>query len=445
MCRLIIKYFPRYFFVIFGICVSIAFLLRVSTGMWVLTSDGLSYYAHLRSAIIDCDLNYANEFRDYNPYHHSVPDFSKTTETNHVPNKYPIGPALLWSPFVLLAHLLTLFFNSLGFNLQPDGYSLLYQVAVGIASIFYGIIGLFFIYKTCLRYFESKIVRISIFVYTLSSSLIAYLAFEPSLSHAVSLFAVSLLIWLCVRNFGSKNNYDYLFLGIVSGLMLLMRFQNGLFMLLPFIELITVTFKSGFSLKRVYDGLIKGFIYLSGLFLIMIPQFIVWKIIYGKFFLYTYSGEEFYFLSPKFIYVLFNASTGLLSFTPIIALSLIGFVFFIKNNVRIGTILLSIFILQVYVVSSWWSPEYGVSFGGRAFIECSPIFILGLSSLLKTRRTVAFLLYAIFGVLILWNFGLLLQFYLYQQALTPGELTFGKMLQNHIDVLKYISKKFFYR
>lgn len=443
--KVIINNFFRYFFVIFGICISIAFMLRVSTGILVVVSDGLSYYAHLRSALIDGDLDYANEYRDYNPYKHEVPDFTKTTQTNHVPNKYPIGPALLWSPFVLVAHVLTLFFNSLGFNLQPDGYSLLYQIAVGFASIFYGIIGLFFIYKTSLLYSESKTIQISILVYTLSSSLIAYLVFEPSMSHAVSLFAVSLFLWLCIRNVGNKNNYHYFFLGMASGLMLMMRYQNGLFMLFPFIELLIEIFESGFSFKRIYYSFIKGSIFISGIFLVMIPQFIVWNILYGKFFLNTYSSEKFYFLSPKFLDVLFNLKFGLLSYTPIILLCLIGFIFFIKNNKKIGIILLSIFILQLYFISSWWSRELGASFGGRGFIECSPIFIFGLSSLITAMRKLKLLLYSLFAMLILWNFGLLIQFYLYQQALTPGELTFGKVLQNQVDVLKYILNKFFHR
>ena len=44
---------------------------------YVIGSDGLSYYAHVRSFFIDRDLNYENEFKEYNPnncsYSHGWP------------------------------------------------------------------------------------------------------------------------------------------------------------------------------------------------------------------------------------------------------------------------------------------------------------------------------------------------------------------------------------
>ncbi len=89
-----------------NLCVRLSFLglflfilallmIKLSLIGWSLGSDGLSYYAHLRSAAIDLDLNYANEFRDFNPLNHAVPNADVKTATGRVANKYPIGPALL--------------------------------------------------------------------------------------------------------------------------------------------------------------------------------------------------------------------------------------------------------------------------------------------------------------------------------------------------------------
>ena len=68
------------------------------------------------------------------------------------------------------------------------------------------------------------------------------------------------------------------------------------------------------------------------------------------------------------------------------------------------------FVVQVLVVGSyatWWG---GASFGARRFLNCTPLFALGLAALFawlpaRRRRLAA----AVVAVLILWNFGLALQ------------------------------------
>jgi len=67
-----------------GIFITVVFTLNsLMRPDWVIGSDGLVYYAHLRSLMIDGDLQYENEFRDFNPYKHSVPDINLRTETGH--------------------------------------------------------------------------------------------------------------------------------------------------------------------------------------------------------------------------------------------------------------------------------------------------------------------------------------------------------------------------
>ena len=96
-------------FIVLAIFIISIFSVKVMVGGWGIGSDGLGYYAHLRSTMIDGDLHYENEFRDFNRFNHSVLNPNLRTETNHVPNKYPIGSAILWFPFFLFAHLLTYF------------------------------------------------------------------------------------------------------------------------------------------------------------------------------------------------------------------------------------------------------------------------------------------------------------------------------------------------
>lgn len=62
--------------------------------------DPSFYYAHMRSPIIDGDLNFYNDTQTPGV---EIPP----TATGLQPSIHPIGPAILWSPFFLVAHLIT--------------------------------------------------------------------------------------------------------------------------------------------------------------------------------------------------------------------------------------------------------------------------------------------------------------------------------------------------
>ena len=77
--------------------------------------DPSFYYAQLRSPIIDHDLDLRGETNTRG-------FVIGSTVTGLQGSAYPLGPGLLWSPFFLVAHLLTrLFIPALA-----DGYSFLY-------------------------------------------------------------------------------------------------------------------------------------------------------------------------------------------------------------------------------------------------------------------------------------------------------------------------------
>ena len=74
-------------------------------------SDGIFYYTPLHSLVVDGDLDFANEYRVLG----APAGYFQRTETGRLPNNFSIGPALLWLPWFVLAHLL----GALG-PLPPD-------------------------------------------------------------------------------------------------------------------------------------------------------------------------------------------------------------------------------------------------------------------------------------------------------------------------------------
>jgi hypothetical protein len=217
------------------------------------------------------------------------------------------------------------------------------------------------------------------------------------------MFSVALFAYLCLRDYGVKKMQSYIYLGLSAGLMIMVRYQNGMFMILPLFELIAVSFGRDRSCKDILISLRKGILFILVLALALIPQFIVWKVLYGKFFFYTYTGEGFNFLAPKLIETLFSSRHGLISWTPIILLSLGGYLLYFRESRSIYWALLTCFLLQWYINSSWHCWWFGNSFGGRAFINCTFIFTIGLSALIRRFYRKKIYLSVVFAALIMWN------------------------------------------
>ena len=77
---------------------------------WI-RGDGVGYYAYARAPLIEHDLDFthdyqsANEsFREARCDENGQPKKEFRTRTGHLDNHFTVGPAMLWSPFLLVAH-----------------------------------------------------------------------------------------------------------------------------------------------------------------------------------------------------------------------------------------------------------------------------------------------------------------------------------------------------
>ena len=101
-------------------------------------SDGFSYYVYLPSWFLFGDTSLAAAARDC--CGGEFPEFTaiiRWPETRRWVNAHPIGVAIMQSPLFAIAHLLTRWTN-----LSPDGFSLYYQHAVGLAGLGWIVAGL---------------------------------------------------------------------------------------------------------------------------------------------------------------------------------------------------------------------------------------------------------------------------------------------------------------
>ncbi len=401
---------PKWLIFIFAILLVILLVARIHFTGKAIVGDGLGYYAHLRSAVVDGDLNYENEFLEYNKFGHAVPDPYKRTVTGHVPNKFFVGSAILWTPFFLVAHAITIEAAHFGVKVVPDGYSILYQFFIGLGSIIYGLIGLILIYKILLFFFQKKESLFASVLITFATNVLYYLTTESTMAHAMSLFAVSLFAYFWIKNLGNRTYRSIILLGISAGLMTLIRPQDMMFSIIIFMELSGILKFNSKIASSVIERIKKAVLFCVIYFIMLIPQFIVWKILYGQFIVYSYSNEGFNYFSPHLLDTFFSAYHGLISWTPVILPALIGLALFCRKRPKIGTALLVAFAVQWYINAAWWCWWFGVSFGNRAYISCSFIFAIGIATFISETKKWMLTVRFISVVLIAWNLLFISQF-----------------------------------
>lgn len=361
----------KYHLIIFGLlfvsCILLLFGRLYKTGS-AIGGDAVYYYASLRSIVVDKDLDFKNEYE----YFHSqtstftgnrkipkIPDQNPVTKK--LPVKYPIGSAIFLLPPFFLTHSL----------IQSDGYNLIYQTITSLSSLIYGFSGLLLIYNLGKKIFDAKIALMGTLSIWLATPLVYYMTMEPLNSQSLSFFSVSLFIYFWFVTRKERMLYQWIILGIIGGLMGMVRYQDLLFILIPLID----TLRKYFFMKVIF---------LFFVILTISIQFGVNNYLYGFPFNTGYGDAGFpYLTSPKIFYSLFSFERGLLVWSPILIFAFIGLYWLIKRFKLVGSLLLLSVMIQVYVVGSWADPSQGDSFGNRILLNSSVIFALGLMQFLK--------------------------------------------------------------
>ena len=74
------------------------------------------------------------------------------TRTGRLENHFSVGPAILWSPFLLLAHGGVLLARALGSTVAADGYSAPYRLGMALGTAFYAFLGLWLAFRLARTY-----------------------------------------------------------------------------------------------------------------------------------------------------------------------------------------------------------------------------------------------------------------------------------------------------
>jgi hypothetical protein len=354
------------------------------------------------------------------------------TETGYAPNKLPVGFSLFALPFFLLGHLLYHLAGLFGPVGPADGFSPYHEYAVCIGSLTYGLVGIFLSRRLVRRYAGEGETFAAITVLWLSTDLIYYFFKEPFMSHMLSMAVVAAFLNVWHDGYGESGLRRWLLLGLLGGLVAMVRLQDAGFFILPCIEAVRNFFvwrrgKGGKAAALATLRNALGFAFVAAV--VFTPQWIAWKKIFGSAVMYPYRGEKFFWLHPKLLSVLFSSNHGLFFFAPLLVPAIAGLFLFRKDSKRFFLCFSAALVVQLYVNAAWWNWWMGISFGARGFLSCMPIFFLGMAVFLKridfARRWKVVV--PLFGTALLYNALLLLS---YETGLIPlvGEFSFLEWL-----------------
>ncbi len=405
------------------------FLLTVPLlNPWV-RGDGVGYYAYARAPLIEHSLDFTHDYQSANESfregrldENGQPKGEFRTRTGHLDNHFSVGPAMLWSPFLLLAHGGVLLARALGSNVSADGFSAPYRYAMALATGLYGFLALLISFRLACKYVAPVWSFVATIAVWWASSLPVYLYFNPSWSHAHSAFIVALFLWYWDTTQEDRRLGQWLLLGVIVGLMLDVYYANVMVVSLLAVEAVgqyRKILRSGRPSSQSFLELLTGHLLFGFVVIVvMIPTFISRWIVYGGPFETGYvSLRDFLWRSPVFFSVLFSSDHGLLSWTPLLGLGIVGLLFFAFRLPKAGIPFFTA-LVAFYVFISFYPDWAGVSsYGNRFFVSLTPLFILGLAYLLE-RAAMHFssphvALAVCSGVLVcfvLWNLGLIYQF-----------------------------------
>ncbi|HEY9616577.1 MAG TPA: hypothetical protein V6C64_07045 [Microcoleaceae cyanobacterium] len=332
----------------------------------LIVSDGNGYYAWVRSLVIDGDIDFKDDFEQLYFPDPPPPEWSQRTPKGLVPNKYPIGLAILETPGFLIGHAiakLTTF--------ADDGISLPYQLSVTISLVMLILASFYLLYQALRNYqISSQIALLFCVMPLIGTNLIHYVAKEPAMAHGAGVAMINILIFISSLK---ANSFKSKFLaglipGLLMGLTIIIRLSNIVFLPCYF-----WLFRSDFSDRRKSLPLVLGIG--SMVFLQQFSLFCLW----GKPVANSYQGQGFTAGIQGVFDIVLGTHYGLFLYHPwylvLVSLNIVGICLLARQQKLWHGIILFCF-TGLWILNGLWGFS-GDSFGSRAFIESLPLLSLG--------------------------------------------------------------------
>ena len=386
--------------------------------------DSASYFAYVRSAVLDRDLDFANEWE-----HWGYPEPARTV-TGLRQNVQSVGPAVLWTPFYLLAHA----YVKLGLAAAPypaDGYSAPYRRSAALGTLAAVTLGAGLLYRVMASRFGRCIALLALGGAAVGSPIAYYTFVVPTMAHGAAFAAAAALVWAWDRAERRPSAVAWAAIGACLGLVTLMRWQGIVCALLaaPLLvrQLQQRTARVGWALVAAAAGA-----------LVFVPQLIAWNRLYGRLVTLPQGRGFMDWSSPHLWDTLISADHGLFTWTPILLLGLLGLALMLRDAPVFATGGLLVFAATAWInggVRDWAASD---AFGARRYDVVVPLLAVGLGGLLARAapllaRHPLWAPAALLSALALWNLGFIAVF---RAGAYPGAAPLERVARDQARVLK---------
>lgn len=344
----------------------------------VINHDVNHYYSYLPAFFYEKDLklNFLNdtayttvEGRYYAP---------KKIEGNRYVIKMSMGMAVSYLPFFGLAHVYAKWNGD-----EVNGFSPPYHFALQFSTLFYFLVGLYFLWKLLILHYSKGISVITLLLICFATNVFFYLTFRAALSHIIGFTGIAMLLYYSQKWHQNPTITTSIKIGFIIGFITLVRPINFLAVSL----FILYNINNVKSLKQKINLLLNNKVNLTLMFftglLAVLPQLLYWHYTTGQYFFNSYVEEGFFFDKPHLIKALFGFRKGWLIYTPIMLFALVGIWHIYKTKKEYYLSILLFTIIYIFVAFSWWCWWYGGSYGQRVMIDIYPVLALPLAAFLK--------------------------------------------------------------
>ncbi len=391
----------------------------------ILEGDANGYYSQVVSFIFDRSFWWMERQVLLNPqrgHYHSV----------------PVGTALLWAPFFSLFHLLSIILSKLGFAVSTDPMSLFHRFSAYFANLLYSFIGIALTFRLLRSHYPIWISGLCSLAAVAGTATLNTTIWQTTMNHAPSFFAVTLFIYYWHQQRNDPTARSMIILGLAGGMMILVRWQNGLFLILPLLDMIWRLYQAMRSRNFIIIPRIIGInaLIIPSALIGFSPQIIYWQYIHEKLFVYYYAGSSFLRPQhPKLLSMFFSTNHGLLVWTPFLGIGLIGLIIGARRRLLLISLLIAFF-MQAYINSCVKFYGIGMHYGLRQFACVTAIIAFGAAELLQqvSGRRLSIPTVALYLVLVAYN-ALFLHQFASGYIPTVGELSFRQILTDKIRLL----------
>jgi len=363
-----------------------------------LQSDGFYYYAFTRSIWFDRDLNLTNDYALLgidDPQHQFL---LEPTVTGYAQSAWAIGPAIAWMPFFGVGHIAAGVLASQGVDVSTDGTSFPYRQAVCLAGLFYGLLGLWWSYRIARTVASGSAATLAVCAIGGGSFVLWYLVREPTMSHSVSMASVAAFTLAWITHRSSTRWQTWALIGLVGGVMVIMRWQNAVVLLLPAVGLLAAPRLAVACAAGVFVG--------------TWPQLWTWHALYGEWITQPPVSPRLLWWNAQWVDVLWSTRSGLFATSPAAYVGAIGLVILWRRHRWLAGMGLLTLVLMTWTngaVEDWWA---GASYGGRRFDSLIPFLVCGCAVLFTSMTTwmrtrPAATAAALVAMLVVWNLTLM--------------------------------------